>query len=174
MNCSSKGVVRRPNAQGLVEFALVLPFLLLLLMGIIDFGWLVFNYVQLQNGLREGLRYGSVPSFTPPDAYRDCRSIFNWVENTAPMSGVQDGNIYVYYDHGYSTGYNDSTYVFARCPASPTASDIITAPMNNGDRIRIDISVNVRFLTPFFSTWVKSGLNFQYSGARTLLPNGVR
>lgn len=181
MNSLSTGAARRQSAQGLVEFALVLPFLLLLLMGIIDFGWLIFNYVQLQNGLQEALRYGSVPSFTGPDSYRDCRGIFNRVETTAPWSGVQDSNIHVFYDHGYSTGFADTgtdvngvPYVIDKCPAAPSPGYSIPDPMNNGDRLRIEISVNVRFLTPFLRTWVKDGLTFQYSGSRTLLPSGVR
>lgn len=143
-------------------------------MGIIDFGWLMFNYVQLQNGLREALRNGSMPSFAPPDANRDCRRIFNWVESAAPLSGVQDSNIPIYYDHGYSTGSADSVHVFASCPASPTSNDIISTTMNNADRINIDIGVNVHFLTPFFGTWVRNGLTFPYSGARTILPSGIR
>ena len=53
----------KSKAQGMVEFALITPILLLLLFGVIDFGWMVFNYSQLYNALREGVRYGSVPGF---------------------------------------------------------------------------------------------------------------
>ena len=33
--------MRRKKAQGMVEFALVLPILLLAIFGIIDFGWMI-------------------------------------------------------------------------------------------------------------------------------------
>ena len=42
----------------MVEFAIILPILLLLIMGIIEFG-LIFNaYLTIQNASREGARYG--------------------------------------------------------------------------------------------------------------------
>jgi len=48
------------RAQALVEYALVLPILLLLLLGIMEFGILVFNYNTIANAAREGARYGIV------------------------------------------------------------------------------------------------------------------
>jgi Flp pilus assembly protein TadG len=48
---SSKG-------QGLVEFALVLPVLLLLIMGIIEFSYVFAVYTGVFNAAREGVRYG--------------------------------------------------------------------------------------------------------------------
>ena len=44
----------------MVEFALVLPILLLLLCGIIDFGWLYYNQITLNNAAREGARYAVI------------------------------------------------------------------------------------------------------------------
>jgi Flp pilus assembly protein TadG len=48
------------RGQSMVEFALVLPILLLLLCGIIDFGWLYYNQVMLSNAAREGARYAVI------------------------------------------------------------------------------------------------------------------
>lgn len=48
------------RGQSLVEYALVLPILLLLLLGIMEFGILVFNYNTIANAAREGARYGIV------------------------------------------------------------------------------------------------------------------
>jgi Flp pilus assembly protein TadG len=50
----------RRRGQALVEFALVLPIFLILLFGIIDFGRYVYAANALNNGVREGARYGSV------------------------------------------------------------------------------------------------------------------
>ena len=54
--------VSRPSESGqdLVEFALLLPLLLLLLFGIIEFGIAVFSYNTTANVGREVARYGSV------------------------------------------------------------------------------------------------------------------
>ncbi len=48
------------RGQGLVEFALILPLLLLIIMGIIDFGRMLFIYANLFNAAREASRYGLV------------------------------------------------------------------------------------------------------------------
>lgn len=48
------------DGQSLVEFALVLPVLLLLFMGILDFGRAVFAYNSLSNAAREGARVAIV------------------------------------------------------------------------------------------------------------------
>ncbi len=48
------------RGQQLVEFALLLPLLLLLLFGIIEFGIAVFRYNTIANVSREVARYGIV------------------------------------------------------------------------------------------------------------------
>src|SRR5258708_18917998 len=85
---------RAQHAQGLVEFALLLPVLLLLFMGIVDFGWEIFNYSQLENGLREGVRYGAVPgpSLASPQ-YQNCAGIKDKIVSLAGTSGVKASNI---------------------------------------------------------------------------------
>lgn len=44
----------------MVEFALVLPLLLLLLCGIIDFGWIFGNQLIANNACREAARYTAI------------------------------------------------------------------------------------------------------------------
>lgn len=44
--------------QSLVEFALVLPFLILILMGTLDTGWMIYTNNALSNAAREGARVG--------------------------------------------------------------------------------------------------------------------
>lgn len=55
-----------PDAQGqsLVEFALVLPFLILLLLGVIEIGFMAFDYLSLSTANREGVRLASRARFT--------------------------------------------------------------------------------------------------------------
>jgi Flp pilus assembly protein TadG len=49
----------RSRGQALVEFALILPVLLLLLVITLDFGRLFFSYIQITNAAREAANYGS-------------------------------------------------------------------------------------------------------------------
>jgi Flp pilus assembly protein TadG len=55
------------EGQAMVEFALVIPVLLLLLLGIIEFGLLLYNQQVITNASREGARYGIVARETRRD-----------------------------------------------------------------------------------------------------------
>jgi Flp pilus assembly protein TadG len=46
----------RPRGQALAEFALVIPLLLLLFMGVLDFGRAIYAYNAISNAAREGGR----------------------------------------------------------------------------------------------------------------------
>jgi hypothetical protein len=52
----------------LIEFALVFPMLLLLVLGMVDFGFLFQRYEVLTNAAREGARIYVLPSYGPADA----------------------------------------------------------------------------------------------------------
>ena len=65
-----KRFLRSEKGQAMVEFALVLPLLLALLCAIIDFGWLYYNQITLNNAAREGARY-AVIHYDPAEAWKD-------------------------------------------------------------------------------------------------------
>ncbi len=48
------------RASTLIEFALIVPILLAIVMGIIEFGWQMKNQLTVANAAREGARYASV------------------------------------------------------------------------------------------------------------------
>ncbi len=60
----------RSRGQAVVEFALVLPFLLILLLGIIEMSWLAKTYITLANAAREGARTAAVGRTTAAVAQR--------------------------------------------------------------------------------------------------------
>lgn len=47
---------RNEEGQGTVEFALILPILLIVIFGIVDFGWLFFNITTISNITRSSAR----------------------------------------------------------------------------------------------------------------------
>lgn len=55
-----KMITRDENGATAVEFALILPLLILLIFGIIEFGLLLYNKQILTNACREGARAGIV------------------------------------------------------------------------------------------------------------------
>jgi len=49
----------------LIEFAMVLPLLLMLVFGIVDFGFMFQRYLVVTNAAREGARMASLPNYLP-------------------------------------------------------------------------------------------------------------
>ena len=56
--------VRAQSGAEVVEFALTLPLLLLVVLGIIEFGFLFQQYEVITNAAREGARIGTLPTYT--------------------------------------------------------------------------------------------------------------
>ena len=52
--------LKNEKGQSLVEFAILLPVLLLLIMGILEFGLILNSYLTINNSAREGARLGIV------------------------------------------------------------------------------------------------------------------
>lgn len=59
MRCLNK-LIKEKGGQALVEMALILPLLLLLFMGIFEFGRIFGAHLLISNLAREGVRYGVV------------------------------------------------------------------------------------------------------------------
>jgi Flp pilus assembly protein TadG len=58
---------RSEDGAQLVEFALVLPLLLLVVLGIAEFGFIFQRYEVITNAAREGARLAVLPGYTEPD-----------------------------------------------------------------------------------------------------------
>ena len=58
---------RADEAAQLVEFALVLPMLLLVMLGIAEFGFIFQRYEVVTNAAREGARMAVLPGYTTAD-----------------------------------------------------------------------------------------------------------
>lgn len=54
------GRAKRTRGQSLVELTLTFPILMLMLLGLVEIGWLANNYLTLLDATREAGRYGSV------------------------------------------------------------------------------------------------------------------
>jgi Flp pilus assembly protein TadG len=59
--------LRAEQAAQLVEFALVLPMLLLVVLGIAEFGFIFQRYEVVTNAAREGARMAVLPGYTTAD-----------------------------------------------------------------------------------------------------------
>ena len=84
-----KRFLKSERGQAMVEFALVLPVLLTLLCGIIDFGWIYYNQITLNNAAREGARY-AVIHYDPADDWRESRMMADMVGVKNAVAIVSD------------------------------------------------------------------------------------
>ena len=75
--------IKDENGQAIVEFALVLPLLLLLVCGIIDFGWIFGNQLMANNACREATRYSAI-HYNDSDADNDQTVATQIITNSAP------------------------------------------------------------------------------------------
>lgn len=116
--------------QSVVEFALLLPLLLLLVIGVVDLGRVYFSYITVTNAAREGARYGAArPTETS--------QIINRAINEAQGSGVILTNVSVSCPNGSCTQGN---------PIQVTVSynfQLITAYLFGGGTIPLQASVQM-------------------------------
>jgi len=95
MKLSLANFGKRQEGQSVVEFALVLPIFILLLMGIIEFGriWMTMNV--LSSASREGARIAAV---TGPDASR----VNNTVQSALSSASLPSGTVSINGPNGNS------------------------------------------------------------------------
>lgn len=129
------------KGQGLVEFALVLPLLLLLVFGVVDLSRLAYHKTLLNQAAKESLRVASVGS--------TLATVTGRLEQLAePLTGsVTVADTTSTDDEG-----NSCTQVTLTPSSGYTLTAYITAPYDNslavGDTIRICILYNMDFITP--------------------------
>jgi hypothetical protein len=127
----SRRLKKNQKAQGMVEFAIILPILLLLIFGIIEFGRLMFIYASVASASREAVRYGSAVDETGGlPRYADCTGIRTAANRIGIFAGVQDADILIKYDDGIVP-------TIASCAGITDFSDIAL-----GDRIVVSVTAN--------------------------------
>jgi Flp pilus assembly protein TadG len=78
---------RRERGANLVEFALVAPFLILLLLGIIEFAWVFAQDLTVKHGAREGARLAAV-TFGADTAALTSETISRMNVSTSPTVAI--------------------------------------------------------------------------------------
>jgi Flp pilus assembly protein TadG len=73
--------------QGLVELALVLPVLLLITMGVVDFGRVFQTYVAVVNAARDGARYCALHPGDAAGTLAQVQKELGWLGSNVTVSG---------------------------------------------------------------------------------------
>ncbi len=95
-------LIRKEKAQGMVEFALVLPLLLLVMFAVVEFGRLLLIYSAVFSASRDAARYGAA-SGSPGNYipyYQECAGMRAAARRFGSLVGIQDTNITISYDDG--------------------------------------------------------------------------
>lgn len=113
------------KAQAMVEFALVLPILMLIIIGVFEAGRLLFYYVAVNTASRDAARYGAtVGTNSGIPHYYDCATMTQLAQSRGFIATIS--NVNIQYDHGpQANGVNPTP--FGTCAAQPELVD--------GDRV---------------------------------------
>jgi len=136
--------VHRQGGQGLVEFVLVLPILLLIVLGVIEFSYFMVNYVGVTTASREAARYGAAVGDTstaqdiPP--YADCDGIRAAARRVSTLRYLEDKAI--------SITYEDTTGSTICLPLPPATSCCPPPAISLGDRIVVTVRIDYNPLMP--------------------------
>jgi Flp pilus assembly protein TadG len=134
---SAKSGMKRSSRRGgaaIIEFALVVPVLLTLLIGIMEFGWLVKNNLMVANAAREGARCASVGKPTTEIRTRVANSM-------APLSVTSPtGTVII----NWSDNNGDDKYIY---PVTDSGS---SNSVKSGKLIKVIVRTKHKPLTGFF------------------------
>jgi len=156
---------RSDRAQSIVEFALVLPVLLLIIYGLLEVGRLIFIYSTVVTASREAVRYGSATGLNVTGGvprYNDCAGIRAAAKNVDFLSAVDNASILISYDNGPGTS-DYSTCPVGQSTGGPTDTQINTPPMT---RIKVQVSA---IFTPLAAIVPLNPITITSSNARTII-----
>ncbi len=92
----------RYRGQGMVEFALALPVVLMLMLGIIEAGRLLVAYSAVYTASREATRYGTANGVSESGRlyFQDCTGMREAAVRVGTIGGVRADDVEIRYDHG--------------------------------------------------------------------------
>ena len=145
------------TGQGLVEFALIMPLLLILFVGILDFGRVLFVYSEVSSAVREAIRFSAVNPL-------DCVGIRQRAGSTLTLTDVADMDLTLSYDNG-ETAYFTFDAACADEPPEPAIGDRITL------RARTSVQLISGQLLGALLRQSFPALPIEYVSARTIVPS---
>jgi Flp pilus assembly protein TadG len=153
---------QKHSAQAMVEFALVLPILLLLVYGLLEVGRLLFIYSSVVTSARSASRYGSTTGLNQTGGvprYQDCQGMRTAAKNTTFLEPLSDANITIQHDKG--EGQSTTNY----CAPGANTDTSFTPQMNN-ERVRVTVTAQY---TPILTLTPLQPFQITSTSARTIL-----
>ena len=134
MNHSNKRKDPRPGkAQAMVEFALIIPILLLVLVGLLEFGRLFYAWLIIENSTRFGIRYATAGSYNAAYCTDDTPCTADDKEDeieAARLPSIIDETRRLILGFGYdeSLAQTANTYLNVTVCAGPEPATAVTDP----------------------------------------------
>ena len=141
----------RIRGQSVVEFALIVPILLLILAGAIDLGRAFYAYVAVENAAKEGALYGARHPLCVDSATCPTGSVTSIVQGEASNLAL-------------------TTTVACRTPAGA-----LVQPINdcvNGDLYVVNVTHSFRLVTPILGDLMASTLTLAATSQATVIEDG--
>src|SRR3972149_637084 len=125
------------RAQAMTEFAIALLILMVLLVGILEVGRMIFIYSAMGNASREAVRYASAVGLDDSGnaKYQYCDGIRNMARRSAYFLTLADGDIAISYDHG------PGTTPFDTCSGSVDTGVVLNSG-TDPDRVLVEVPAN--------------------------------
>jgi hypothetical protein len=139
MKLFEKRAGKKTRGQTMVEFALILPVLLMTMYGVMEFGRLLFIYITTTSAAREATRYASaVEEIGGTERYRDCTGIREAARRVDVLNAIQSIAITYYTDYGGPT-----QVVRGTCPVGG-----LGPALNLGDQVVVEVIGNFQPIVP--------------------------
>lgn len=150
---------RPERAQAIVEFAIVLPILMMLLVGIFEVGRMIYTYAAVNNASREAARFASALGYDDAGyhKYKHCEGIQEMARRSAYFTPL---TITISYDRG--PAYSASPFAFCDAPTGEDGDFNLTT----NDRVNVTVSGTY---TPLIKLIPFGTRTFTSTSARTIL-----
>jgi hypothetical protein len=131
---------KNQNGQALVEFALILPVLLLIILGILEFGWLFNSQITVTSSAREGARVACVTD----EEGKIKSAIKNHIEG---LSGLTFSGSHYYVQEGTASG---TDALAALISAGIPVGEVGAAVVYESEEVRVYLRAMKRPLVGLF------------------------
>jgi Flp pilus assembly protein TadG len=159
------GALRAERGQAMVEFAITLPVLLMLLIGLMEVGRMLFMYASVVNSSRDAVRYASAYGRSDDLGdgnllkYKYCDGIAATAKASGFFLRLQDTDITITYD----TGPGGTS--LGSCPPATTTGEA-NINVETGDRVTVSVRATYN---PMLSLLPLGTRTFTATSSRTIL-----
>ena len=145
----------------LVEFAVVIPVLLLVVFSLFEFGRFTVSSIGVTSAVRDGARYGIglADGDNGVPRYVDCDAVRSAAAGTSVLGRPDPTDITIAYDHGPGTAE------FMTCDIGTTSAPWT---ISTGDRLIVKVDATFNTSVPFVSLFL-DGVDMSAVGRRTII-----